>query len=40
MNNNRTALKSITKDETIQWKGVAICCVLLGHMNLLSVGGQ
>lgn len=40
MNDGKTALKPITKDETIQWKGIAISCVILGHMNLLPEGGR
>lgn len=38
MNNGITALRPITKDEMVQLKGIAICCVILGHMNLLPGG--
>ena len=38
MNNEMTVVRSITKDETAQLKGIAICCVILGHMNLLPGG--
>lgn len=39
MNNEITVLRSIPKDETVQLKGIAICCVILGHINLLPGGG-
>lgn len=36
MNKEITVLRLITKDETVQLKGIAICCVILDYMNLLS----
>lgn len=31
-------LQPIQKTDTIYWKGIAISCVILGHMNLLRGG--